>query len=246
MSLYAWAASVRADEAPALAARFPGLGLVLYPQNVSAVEHLAVPPIAYVGSLAHAETVRAWIEAGHSFRAVIVKDELNADGPSGRYLAPEAYAEAFVEIRSVLEDWVPVHTMGLQPVGGWWEELFRSRKFDDAYHAQLPIADGWAFNPNKVQLKEVGRVLREYPGPWVLSPAPFRTWWDRLWEPVSVKQWARVSAQPNVSAVAMWCLREVHGGPWFGDRWQHEHGLIDRHGNVTNVGREVHRILGGT
>lgn len=238
MSLYAWAASVRADEAPALAARFPGLGLVLYPQNVAAVEHLTVPPIAYVGSLAQAETVRAWIEAGRTFRAVIVKDELNADGPSGRYLPPEKYAEQFAPIYDMLAGLVPVHTMGLQPRGGWLRELFRARRFDDAYHAQLPPADGRAWNPNKVRLGEVHRTLR-MDGPWVLSPAPFRTTWDRLNEPVKVSQWARLAKHPNVTAVALWCLREVHGGPYFGGRWQHEHGLLDRHGNVTRVGREV-------
>ena len=57
---------------------------------------------------------------------------------------------------------------------------------------------------------------------------------------MSVADWARFAEHPNVSAVALWCLREVREG---GGRWQKEHGLLDKAGNLTNVGREVLKAL---
>lgn len=242
--LYAWAHNVSAAGAPALAKRFPGLGLVLNLRNLDAAERLKRPPIAYVTDLATATRVATMAAAGVPFRAAIYRDELNADGPSGRYLDPVAYAAAFALIADALVGGPPLHTMGLQPAGGVLRQLFRCRTFDDAYHAQLPPAAGRAFNPNQVRLAEVHRALALEPGPWILSPAPFRGWWDRANEPVKVRQWAELAKHPRVRAVALWALREVHGGPWFGDRWQTEHGLLDRHGDETVVGRELRRVLG--
>ena len=237
--MHAWACGLTAGEAVAIAARFPGLGLVLYPSNVAAAADLAVPPIAYVTTVTQAAAVAVLICAGVPFRAVIVNDERNGPGPSGSYLTPAEYGGAFAPIRTILRGRVPVHTMGLQPIGGWWRDTLRCRLFDDAYHARLPEADGRAFNPNKVRLREVHRVLR-MPGPWILSPAPFRTCWDRALEPVSVPEWAALARHPHVRAVALWCAREVHlGGP----RYQREHGLVDRHGSITVVGRAVLNAL---
>ena len=235
MSVFAWAHGVTVPEAVALAARFPGLGLVLYPTNYGAATDLAVPPIMYATTVEHARVILALAESGVYIRAVLVDDERNADGPSGAYLTPTEYAKRFALIYDTLRGVVPVFTMGLQPLGNFWQEILRRRTFDDAYHAQLPPADGRAFNPNKVRLAEVHRVLRK-PGPWVLSPAPFRGWWDRANQPINVARWGSLSKHTNVTAVALWCLREAHDER-FG--WQPQHGLLDRHGNITNVGREV-------
>ena len=240
MSLYAWTNSETPDQLAAAESTFPGLGFVLKPKNYATVRYRLVPPIAYVNSLAHAEVVADWARAGFAWHAAIVNDERNAPGPSGSYMTPEEYRAQFEPIRDTLQNaGVKVSTMGLQPIGTWWHELLRARTFDHDYHRQLPDADLRAFNANKTRLAEVHRVLR-LPGPWVLSPAPFRTAWDRLWEPVSVQQWARVAEHPHVRAVALWCLTEVQEG---GGRWQREHGLLDRHGNITNVGREVRSAL---
>ena len=235
MSLFAWAHGVTVQEAPALASRFPGLGLVLYPTNYGAAIDLTVPPIAYVTRESHAQVIRTLVTTGTPFRAVLVLDERNAAGASGHALTPDEYRARYEPIRAILDGVVPVFTMGLMPVGGFWPTLLWRRSFDDEYHARLPPADGRAFNPNKVALTEVHRVLR-LPGPWLLSPAPFRTWFDRLMQPVTVKQWANLSTRPNVAAVALWCLREAHDER-FG--WQPQHGLLDRRGNVTNVGQEL-------
>jgi len=42
-----------------------------------------------------------------------------------------------------------------------------------------------------------------------------------------------------VTAVALWCLKEVKHG----DRWQVEHGLLDRHGKITRLGKRVLQAL---
>jgi hypothetical protein len=227
----AWAHQMTPTEVVAAADRFPGLGLVLYASNIAAVEHLKAPPIAYLSTVAQAETVLAWAEAGHKFRAVLVNDERNAPGPSGSYLTPAEYAAQFTPIYDLLRGVVPVFTMGLQPKRG---------RYDDAYHAQLPPADGRAFNPNKVTRREIERALT-LADHWILSPAPFRGWWDRLFhQPVSIAGWASIARDPRVTAVALWCLREVQ---WSTGKWQSEHGLLDRFGRVTRVGREVQAAL---
>ncbi len=241
MKFYAWAHGMTAGEAAQAADRFPGLGLVLYGSNLGAAEHLAVPPIAYVSSLQTAAAVAERADAGVRYKAAIILDELNGTGPSGKKITPAEYAAIFEPMRDLLNGRVRVFTMGLMPTRSWWRDALRARGFDDAYHRQLPDADGRAFNPNGVRLAELRRALRRYPErPWVLSPAPFRGWWDRLWSPISVPQWASISDRPDVTAVAFWCLKEVHLG---GDRWQAEHGLIDRHGRTTIVGREIERAL---
>ena len=234
--IFAWAHGVGTDEAPALAARFPGLGLVLYPTNYGAATDLAVPPIAYVTTIEHARVVRTLATTGTPFAAAIVDDERNADGPSGSYLTPAEYARRFAPIYDTLKGVVPVHTMGLAPVGSWWNHLTWDLRFDHAYHQQLPPAVGRAFNPNKVHGVRIREALDRHAGPWILSPAPFRGWWERLRSTVTVRDWARLSAREDVTAVALWCLKEVQ---YSGGRWQSEHGLLDRHGQVTNVGREV-------
>ena len=233
--MFAWTNRETPDELLEAEGAFPGLGLVLKNTAYHAVERLRVPPIAYVTHASQAEVVRDWIESGAEFTAVLVNDERNQTGPSGAYMTPSAYAQHFQPIHDLLHDLVPVHTMGLAPLRTWWWDVWRSRRFDDDYHAQLPPADGRAFNPNGVRRREVERVLH-LPGPWVLSPAPFRGCWDRFWTPVNERDWARISKRENVTAIALWCLKEVQYG---GGRWQSAHGLLDRHGNVTNVGREV-------
>lgn len=232
MTLCAWAHALTPGEVIESAARFPGLGLVLYGNNYSAAPHLAVPPIAFVNSEAQA---RQAVAIG-PWAAAIVLDERNHTGPSGHYLTPEAYWGEYRRVAAPLEDaGIPVHTMGLAPTFNWWQSLTWSGRFDDEYHRLLPPADGRAFNPNKVRLAEVNRVLHQHEGPWVLSPAPFRGWFDRLMQPVNVDQWAAISQRVDVTAVALWCLREAEGQP--------QHGLIDRRGNVTSVGRAVQRAL---
>ena len=241
MSLYAWAHAVGAGEAVSLAARFPGLGLVLNGVNYNAAPELTVPPIAYVGSVAHAERVAVLAREGVRWHAAIVNDERNQSGPSGAYMSPERYAASFNEVAPILQRaGVRVSTMGLSAVGGWWRTLWWDRRFDDAYHAVLPPADVRAFNPNRVRRREVERVLR-MPGPWVLSPAPFRGWFDRWRESVSVREWAAIAGHESVLAVALWCLKETQ---WGDGSWQAEHGLLDRHDRVTRVGRDVLAVLG--
>lgn len=241
--LYAWAHAVPSAEAAQLADRLPGLGLVLTSTNLDAAERVAEPPIAYVTSVVTAARVADMARAGVPFRCAIVLDERNEDGPSGPRLDPEAYAAAFRPVYDLLRPHVRVSTMGLMAVGGWWRSTVNDRRFDGAYHAKLPAADLRAWNPNRVRLRHVHEVLRAEAGPWVLSPAPFRGWWERLWEPVSVAQWAELSARDDVAAVALWCLREVNGGPWFGNRQQVEHGLFTPAGDLTVVGRAVERAL---
>lgn len=240
MKLYAWAHAMTPGEAAQAADRFPGLGLVLYGSNLGAAEHLDVPPIAYISSISGAAAVAERAAAGVRFRAAIVLDERNGTGPSGKAMTPTAYAAVYRPMRELLTLRVPVHTMGLMPTRSWWRDALRARGFDDAYHRQLPDADGRAFNPNGVRLAEVRRALRTYDDRrWILSPAPFRGWWDRLWSPISVPRWARISERADVTAVAFWCLREIKHGA----RWQAEHGLIDRHDRLTVVGRAVQREL---
>ena len=236
--LFAWTNHETPDELFEAEETFPGLGFVLKGSNYHAVEDLSVPPIAYITALTQAKTVRSWIETGAKFTAVLVNDERNQTGPSGAYMEPADYAQHFQPVYDILHDLVPVHTMGLAPRRTWWWDMWRSRRFDDDYHAQLPDADGRAWNPNGVRRREVERSLR-LPGPWILSPAPFRGWWDRFWTPVNEREWGRISQRENVTGVALWCLREVWAGAGYGDRWQSEHGLFDRHGNVTRVGRAV-------
>jgi hypothetical protein len=129
--------------------------------------------------------------------------------------------------------------MGLSAVGNAWQNLWWDRRFDDAYHEQLPTAFLRAFNPNRVRRREVERVLR-LPGPWILSPAPFRGHWERWRESTSVREWAAISRRANVHAIALWCLKEVK---WANGTWQSEHGLLDRHGALTRAGKEVLKTL---
>jgi hypothetical protein len=217
--------------------RFPGVGAVLYPSNYGAAASLPVKSIAYVGSVADAEIVASTASA---WLAAIVLDERNQTGPSGAYMSPDHYAVAYETIsRPLVSAGVPVSTMGLAPVRSFWRDVFRCRAFDDWYHRRLPTAELRAFNPNGVRSREVERALRFAPR-WIVSPAPFRGWWDHLWSPVKVREWARFARDPRVLAVALWCLREVKHG----DRWQVEHGLLDRFGRMTAVGREVEREMG--
>ena len=215
--------------------RFPGVGAVLYPSNYGAAASLPVKPIAFVGSVADAEIVASTASA---WLAAVVLDERNQTGPSGAYMSPDRYAVAFEAIsRPLVSAGVPVSTMGLAPRRTWLWDALRCRRFDDWYHARLPDADLRAFNPNGVRSREVERALRLAPA-WVLSPAPFRGWWDDLLSPVRVRAWARFERDPRVLAVALWCLREVKHG----SRWQVEHGLLDRFGRVTRVGRAVREV----
>lgn len=219
MSLYAWAHKVSASEAVEFAKRF-GVGLVLYDTNLAAATE--VPSFAYVTTPQAARRA-----ASLPLLGVLVDDERNGSGPSGHYLTPAEYRSHYAAIKAELGT-IPAFTMGLQPKGGLLRQALRMRRFDDEYHRQLPPALGRAFNPNSVRLSEVRRVL-DMPGPWLLSPAPFRTWWERLWEPVNVRQWLALTGHPNVAAVALWQLRAT-------DKW---HGLLDQQGRVTNVGRAV-------
>jgi len=237
MRLYAWACAVTAEEAIAHADRFLGLGLVLYPRNYHAVEHLAVPPIAYVTTLAQAEVIADWARAGFRWHAAIVNDERNQTGPSGAFMEPTEYAERFEPIAAVLRAaGVPVSTMGLAPRRTFLWDTFRCRKFDDWYHARLPDAELRAFNPNGVRRRELERAMRKGER-WILSPAPFLNWLDNLLSPIKVSGWARYARDPRVHAVALWCLREVPKSS--GTGWWHEHGLIDRAGRITVVGQRV-------
>lgn len=237
--LYAWAHAVTPAEAVAFAARFPGLGLVLNGGNHAAAPDLATPPIAYVGNEAQARAVAA----GGPWAAAIILDERNQTGPSGSYLAPWEYATAFEPIAAPLRAaGIPVHTMGLAPIfPTWWSRVAWAGAFDRTYHGNLPPADGRAWNPNKTRLAHITSVLDQHPGPWILSPAPFRGWLERLMQPVSVRQWAALSTRQDVLGVAMWCLQETK---WGDGTWQSEHGLLDRHGRMTTVGREVLTALG--
>jgi len=238
--LYAWAHAISPDEAVDAAARFPGLGLVLYGTNYAAVMDLDVPPIAYVGSIAQAEGVAALARDGWGWHAAIVNDERNRTGPSGAYWTPEQYREVFAGIAPILQaEGIPVSTMGLAPKRTWWRDTLRCRGFDDWYHARLPNADLRAFNPNGVRRCELERALRKGER-WILSPAPFRGWWDNLLSPIKVHGWARYARDPRVHAVALWCLREHKGAE---GRWQVEHGLLDRHGKITRLGKRVLQAL---
>lgn len=237
--LYAWAHAVTPAEAVAFAARFPGLGLVLNGGNYAAAPDLAAPPIAYVGN----ETQARKVAAGGPWLAAIILDERNQTGPSGTYMTPWEYATAFEPIAAPLRAaGIPVHTMGLAPLfPTWWSRVAWAGVFDRTYHGNLPPADGRAWNPNKTRHAHITSVLDGNPGPWILSPAPFRGWLERLMQPVSVKRWASLSTRQDVRAVALWTLREAKrsdGTP------QSEHGLIDRDGFLTNVGLEVRAALG--
>jgi hypothetical protein len=241
---YVWTHGMSRSEVTKGLKRFPGLGAVLNRSNYWGAESLDIPPIAIVNNSSQAESLREVLLYEVPFTAAIVNDERNADGPSGGYMPPEEYGKLFQRVRKILKGLIPVYTMGLQPVGNWLETLLQRRRFDDEYHNRLPLAEGRAFNPNKVRPREIDRV-RRLPGPWIFSPAPFRTWWDRLWEPVSVQDWARISMLDNVTGIAFWTLTETAGGPWFGNRPQTEHGLLDPNGVVTNVGLDVLRALEG-
>lgn len=237
--IYAWAHATPVDDVRRLAVRFRGLGMVLNAGNLDAAPDLRQPPIAYVKDPTTARRVRDLARAGVPFLAALVDDERNQDGPSGRRLTPQAYASRFGEIYQALGGAVPVHTMGLAAVGGWARTLAWCRRFDDAYHHALPDADGRAFNPNKVRRREVARALELDPGPWIISPAPFRGRLEALLEPVSVRGWAELAAHPRVLAVAFWCLREHKAN----GRWQAEHGLVDPRGYATAVGYQVLEAL---
>ena len=237
----AWAHQMTVPEVVAAADRFPGLGLVLYPTNYGAAPDLSVPPIAYV-TLPHQAESLLEQHAERPFLCAIVGDEPNHDDPSRGHksITPEQYRERWQPVYGLLRGKVPVHTAGLAPKGNWWQHLTRDLRYDWAYHRQLPDAEGRAFNANHVRLPYLLTVLAQDAGPWVLSPAPFRSAWNRFWEPVSVRAWAGISQRENVRAVALWCLREVS---YSQDRPQDYHGLLDRDGQVTAVGRAVRSVL---
>jgi hypothetical protein len=238
--LYAWAHAISPDEAVDAAACFPGLGLVLTGQNYDAALDLTVPPIAYVGNADQARHAAALAANGVRWHAAIVNDERNQAGPSGSYWTPEQYREVFATIAPILQaEGIPVSTMGLAPKRTWLWDTLRSRRFDDWYHARLPESDLRAFNPNMVRRRELERAMRKGEK-WILSPAPFRGWWDNLLSPIKVREWARYARRPEVHAVALWCLREHQDGH---GRWQTEHGLLDRHGKITRLGKRVLQAL---
>jgi len=240
MRLFAWSNRETPDDLVAMAARFPGLGLVLKPQNYVAIERLNAPPIAYLTSLSQAEEVARLGKAGFRWHAAIVMDEGNQTGPSGAYRSPEQYAATFGSIAATLRRaGVPVSTMGLAPKRTWLWDTLRCRRFDDWYHARLPNADLRGFNPNGVRRRELERALRKGEK-WILSPAPFRGAWDNFWSPIKVPGWAKYARDPRVHAIALWCLKEVQEG---NGRWQTEHGLLDRSGNLTRVGTQVKHAL---
>lgn len=234
--IYAWAHAISAEDVRRIAARFRGLGMVLNAGNLDAAPDLERPPIAYVKDPAAARRVRDMARAGAPFLAVIVDDERNHTGPSGRQLTPPAYAARFGEIYQAVDGAAPVHTMGLAPIGGWARQATWCMRFDDTYHHALPDADGRGFNPNKVRRREFERALALDAGPWIISPAPFRGRLERFFEPLGVAAWAEVARHSRVRAVALWCLREHQQS---GGRWQTEHGLLDRHGHATIVGKQV-------
>ena len=239
MGMSAWAHAMTPTDVTSCLARFPGLGAVLYPQNYDAALSGPGPWIAYVGNESQAEAVANLANIGVKWDAAIILDERNnrdRDAPSAAYLAPSEYAARYRSITPPLTDaGVPVSTMGLAAVSTWWEALLWRRRFDDAYHRELPPADLRAFNPNKVRRAEIGRVLSGYsPTQWILSPAPFRGFWDRLREPMSVPDWVALSRDPRVHTLALWCLRD-YGDPHF--------GLLDARGEPTNVGRALLQAL---
>ena len=241
MSVFAWAHGVTVPEAVALAARFPGLGLVLYPTNYGAAPDLAVPPIAYLTLPHQAETLLEW-HAERPFLCAIVGDEPNHDDPrrGHRRITPERYREQFQPVYGILRGHLPVHTASLAPVGSWWQHLLRDLRFDWPYHRQLPDADGRSFAAVHVRLPYLLTLLAQDAGPWMLNAQPFRGAWDRFWEPMSVRTFAGIAQRESVRAVALWCLREVQQE---NGRWQSEHGLLDRDGQVTAVGRAVRSVL---
>lgn len=254
MKVYAWAHALDARLAVRLAEQAGGVGLVLNRGNLDAAELVEVPPFVYVSDVVTAVRVADMARSGVLFAGVVVLDERNANGPSGGYLTPEQYAVAYRGIATAVGSHVRVVTMGMQPVGTVWQMMLRDRRFDDAYDRAMvealaevgaPPPFARAFNPNQVRRREVERVLKERGGSWLLSPAPFRGAWMRLTSPVHEAGWVELSRRPEVVGVAMWCLRETWGGPWFGDRWQTEHGLFDRENRLTVVGRAVARSIGG-
>lgn len=235
MTLFAWAHQLDADAAIEAASAFPRLGLVLNGGNYSAVERLRGKAIAYVGNERQAQVAAMW----GGWAAAIYLDERNCIGddcPSGPRLEPEEYADTFLPVYDVLHRaGIKVHTMGLYPVGGTCRQLTWRLRFDDDYHRRLPKADGRAWNPNKTRLAEIENTLDTHEGPWILSPAPFRNLVDRIREPVSVRTWAKIAERSDVLGVAFWCLQEIEGQP--------QHGLLDRGGNLTIVGKQVLEAL---
>jgi hypothetical protein len=140
-----------------------------------------------------------------------------------------------------LEGHAPVATQGLAARGSWWRELLWAKRFDDAYHRELPEAQLRSFNPNKVSLGELGRVLRNYRAhDWILSPAPFNDPLNRLRQPVDTVQWLAVAERAEVFGVAFWSLVQATGPD--GATYQ-THGLLDRFGQLTATGTVVQRYL---
>lgn len=78
---------------------FPGLGLVLYAANLDAAPSLQRLPLVYVNSIAAAQRVAA-LDA--PLLGVLVGDERNGDGPSGRHLTPSEYRDHYAAIKAEL------------------------------------------------------------------------------------------------------------------------------------------------
>jgi len=236
--IFAWAHALAAEEIPVLLKPFPGLGAVLNPSNYGAAFTPGGTYLAYLTSTENAKYLRSMEQAGASFAGFLVNDERNVSGPSGTYLPPTIYSESLQEIMRSLPPGVPVITMGLAALGGWWREFFWNRKYDDDYAQEMPITDLRAFNPNKVRMRELRRVLRK-PGPhWLLSPAPFNTWLSAYLQPIRMRAWLELSTDLRVWGVAFWSLVQV---PYRGVL--QPHGLYSTGRVLTHSGRVLRAYL---
>lgn len=228
----AWAHAMTDDQIRSYLDQIPGLGAVLYPQNYRlAAEY---PAIGYVPSSEQAVVAREY-----PFRGFICgRDEPNVldkySGPSGKYLTPSHSGLQFKVVNAALEDHPGWRVPGaLSPVYSFWRYIFAATTFDDTYHRErgvFPVA----WTPTKVRKREIARVREEYGGHQLIAPAPY-IGWNRFIIPSPEWHIAFALDHPYTHT-AFWSLQSGKGQ-------EGKHGLFDRSGEITRVGRSVRDAL---
>jgi len=247
--LYAWAHAMSPAEIAEAASRFPGLGVVLYGSNYAAAPQLAVPPIAYIGNLSQAKEVAKLGNAGTNWAFAILSDERNITGLSGKREEPHEYMTRFEPARRVLADaGIRTSSAGLGMLGS---PLIG--RYDHEYTRALA---GWTdqagVNLNPLQYRAAMRGIRQHDSKFFVTLIPQRMSWrphntilsgfmqQYLACPPQRTQYARLLRDPQVAGVGVWCLREV---VYRDGTSQAHHGLLDRSGRVTSVGRLIMACL---
>lgn len=170
------------------------------------------------------------LAVGKKLLGVTARDEPNIDGASGDYIEPMQHAKDMCRLKAALpEHWISCG--GLAPkTPSRLAGLLQLTRFDDPYFEVLMDpklgcpTELHSLNSPIGPRREIQRVLSTYPGRWIITAIPIRpargetvTWPAWIVQSVmnflkigfGVGAWCRLSEDPQIAAVAFWCLLET-------------------------------------